>query len=233
MMSCMSRQGWCWMMGRQVEEQTKRLAKELYNTADLIPVHITTQGPDAYCLGNPLETLVLHQTMCMVPVYVHRMWWTVLEPGDTTLRVIRDSHLPTVSHGLLGTGRPLSARWHPGPQVVSPIYLDDIAIRNAIHIESVQQPLTIVVLDNLIVLSEGNRQWTAWQPRAWCSGAVLKGSTDNTAETHRTRTSTWWERVRQLRADVLRTLVQFPEQLCVFDEVSLVPLSTSDDAMSA
>ena len=205
--------GWSWLTNME------DLCRFVYGTDDLRRVELKVADPPiTYALGNPLESMILHNWMGEAPFYCRRMWWTSLSVGQQ-VAMVRDSHQPHVSLKLLATGRPLPMRWEPGPHIIGPMELD--ADVNVVHIQS-EQDVGIVVLDNVLLLSQSpSHMWTTWQPSSWCVDTQDIGLLG--IPTLLTRTSAWWDGRRAIRAWIITQCKGHTEFLSMFDEMQLVP----------
>ena len=80
--------GWSWLTNME------DLCRFVYRTDDLRRVELKVADPPiTYALGNPLESMILHNWMREAPFYCRRMWWTSLSVGQQ-VAMVRDSHQP-------------------------------------------------------------------------------------------------------------------------------------------
>ena len=205
--------GWSWLTNME------DLCRSVYGTDDLRRVELKVGDlPTTFALGNPLESMILHNWMGEAPFSCRRMWWAPLSAGQE-VAMVRDSHKPEVSLKLLATGRPLPMRWEPGPHINGPMELD--AEVNVVHIQS-EQDAGIVVLDNALLLSGSPpRTWTTWQPASWCVDTQDIGMAGVTEL--QPRTSDWWDGRRAIRATIISNCRGHAEFLSMFDDMQLVP----------
>ena len=161
--------GWTWISSL---EQMHLLCESIYATESLEEVHTTVDAvtsacklPHVYCLGNPLEAMVLHNWMGTVPLFIQRVWWMSLEPNEELVLFCR-SHIPHVSHQFLATGRPCLAHWDPGPRPTTGLLLDAAAQHCHAFSLKAHQRSGVAILDNMLVLSPTRQtaSWITFQP---------------------------------------------------------------------
>ena len=230
--------GWAWVSSRAAMQA---LCEEVYGSQNVSKITLVVQPNAAstvYALGNPVDYMMLYN--CMgdgVPLCAHRLWWRWLQPQECVV-ILRDSHRPPVSHGILASGVPLPMHWTAGPQQTSHIPVNCGTYHTRAVTLNAEVERGLVVLDNTLVASSpcSPITWEGWQPMQWAGTDAPLSHLQPTAEPelHR-KECDWWEVRQHLQRHIVRHCIQSSNHtsLLTFDELALAQRSTAIAALDA